>query len=538
MNTLKYFLVFTLLSSSIFADVTLPSIFSEYMVLQQESKNLIWGWAYPNEKVTVSTSWGENVSTITDNEGKWNLLIPTPSYRSNQSIKIQGTNSIDIANVNIGEVWLAVGQSNMGWGIENTFNGDAEIEDAKKSNIRFYNPQSTLSSTPLNNQDAKWQTVNSEDIGRISAISFYFANKLYHELKIPIGVVVEAYAGTSVELWMPKEIQMDDKITLDYITGASGDKARYAKYVKKCNAKYKKDPVKFRKLKDKPPFEETYNYPGNTFNAMINPIVGYGIKGMIYYQGERNSKRIKQAEHYETQLPKLFNYYRSIWSTRTRGNVSDSFSCYFIQLPSYKGTQELPVENDTWPVMRDVMRKIANSEKNCDMAVTIDTGDEVVLHPHNKKPGGVRLAYLALKNDYNRKIVSKGPVFKNQKIKGSKIELTFDTQGAEIVTGRDGMIDAFAIAGSDGKWFFADKVKISKNIITVSSEKVKSPVAVRYAWSQNPSKRNLIYNEYGLPASPFRTDKFKFDNKIHRPIKPKKHKGYVIADWSRPAMPQ
>ncbi len=538
MKAIKYIILLVLLSFELSADVILPNIFSENMVLQQESKNLIWGWAEPNEKIKISTSWGENVGTITDSEGKWEVLIPTPSFRENQSIKIQGENSLEINNVNIGEVWLGVGQSNMGWGIENTFNGEKEMQDAKKSNIRFFNPASTLSTTPLDNQDAQWLTTNSEGVGKVSATSFYFANKLYQELNIPIGIIVEAYAGTSVELWMPKEIQMDDKITADYITGASGDKERYTKYVERCNEKYAKDPVKFKKLKDKAPFEETYNFPGNTFNAMINPIIGYGIRGIIYYQGERNSKRIKQAQHYETQLPKLFNYYRSIWNERTSNNVSESFSCYFIQLPSYKGAQDKPVENDTWPVMRETMRQISNNEKNCDLAVTIDTGDEVVLHPQNKKPGGIRLAYLALKNDYNKNIVSKGPVYKSKNIKGDKIELLFETQGAEIISAKEGMIDAFAIANKKGEWFWADKVEVNGNEVTVSSKKVSNPIAVRYAWSQNPSQKNLMYNEFGLPAGPFRTDNFEYPEEIYRPIKPKKQKGYVVKDWERLDMPQ
>lgn len=208
-------------------------------------------------------------------------------------------------------------------------------------------------------------------------------------------------------------------------------------------------------------------------------------------------------------------------------------------MPSYKGYQEFPVENDTWPYLRDVMTKISKNVINADRAITIDTGDSIVVHPLNKKPVAVRLAYLALKNDYSENIVNQGPEYSDYSIEGTGVIITFETQGATIVAVRPNEdINSFAIAGSDKVWYWADDVVISGNTIIVSSSEVSEPVAVRYAWAQNPSQLNLIYNNYGLPASPFRTDDWEMPSEELRPDNPAKPTGYESVDWYRPEMSQ
>ncbi len=554
---MKYkFLVFLLVvvSFSTFADVTLPNHFSDKMVIQRNSKNLFWGWAEPNEKVSISTSWcGVVKHTFADSEGNWSILIGTPEHQKNQKITVKGNNTIVINDVSIGEVWLGVGQSNMGWGIFNTFNGEETMLEALEADITFYNAPKDTARVPQIIQEGSW--VNAQDdpelVGDVSAAAFHFALKLYKELDMPIGVILESYGGTPVEAWTPLDIQLDDPVVNAYVNDEQqgSAKALYYKYIAKQAAKYLEDPVANSKLEhfytDPIPFEVNYQYPGVLYNAMINPIVGYGIKGMIYYQGERNSKEIDQAERFGFQLPKLVNHYRSIWNERSKGNVADDFSCYFVQLPSYKGAQELPVENDTWPRMREVMRNIPLEYAGFDYAVTMDTGDSILLHPQNKKPVGIRLAYHALKNEYGKNIVNSGPIFQSHSINGAEVELTFDTQGANIVAVRpNDPIDLFAIAGEDEVWHWADNVVISGNKITVSSSEVTVPLAVRYAWSQNPSERNLIYNNYGLPATSFRTDSFEFPKMpngkdiLYRKDKPQKPAGYDPQDWYRPEMPQ
>jgi len=266
----------------------------------------------------------------------------------------------------------------------------------------------------------------------------------------------------------------------------------------------------------------------------------YGIRGAIWYQGERNSKNVPQAVHYREQLAQLIAYYRASWHELSGENVAKDSPFYFTQLPSWNPPQKVPVEGlaAPWAVNREMMRLVASDVPNTGMAVSIDTGDPVLLHPRNKKPVGIRLAYLALKQTYGKKIVASGPRYRKQSVAGNRIILEFDSVGGGMMAAKPGKLDAFAIAGEDRKWHWAD-AEIKGATIIVSSPDVSRPVAVRYAWAMNPSKRNLLYNKAGIPASPFRTDTwplFEADDEIVTVNKPEKPDGYESKDWNRPPM--
>ena len=540
MNKFKFLILLTFLSLNSFAEITLPSIFTDGMVIQQNSKNLIWGWAEPNEKVYVNTSWcGVQKSTIADSEGNWELFIGTPEHNTNQKIVVKGSNTITINDVSIGEVWLAVGQSNMHRNIGRSFNWEEEVDNALDKDMKFFYAPSVSTEFPSIKQEGNWLSATEVNEEYISAISFYFADKIYDNINVPIGIIVEAYGGTPVEAWMPLSLQMDSQSTMAYIAEDSRQRIKHEELSEERRLLYESDPIKYKRFEIRPPFEAKAQYPGATYNGMINPIVGYGIKGMIYYQGENNAVAgIDRAIEFSTQLPKLINYYREIWSERTNNNVDSSFPFYFVQLPSWRKYQVLPVENDVWPVARESMLKIATNTVNTELVVTIDTGDSVDIHPFNKKPIGIRLAYHALKNEYSKAIVNQGPVYVDYLVNGTDVELNFETQGANIVSAKEGDINTFAVAGSDEVWYWADNVVINGNKITVSSSQVSSPVAVRYAWALNPSKRNLIYNEFGMPASPFRTDDWTISTTTYQKGSSKPSKDYIHIDWDRPEMPQ
>ncbi len=553
------------------ADVVLPPIFSDKMILQQNSKNLLWGKADPNEKVSVSTSWcGVVKHTYANAEGNWKLFLGTPSYGTGFKITVKGNNTIEINDVAIGEVWLGIGQSNMGWAAKSTFNGSSELEKAKDFPIRIYRGERGASTEPEFSQDARWYRLDDsrQELLRIPGVSFFFVNKLYTSLEIPVGIIVEPYAGSPIEAWMPKDIQMVHQATADYVNGVTVQKYiyrnltprdiangktvgewqyktinsvdDYAGKLERCNQKHLDDPDNVPEC-TLPPFEENMFYPGAIYNGMVNPVVGYGIKGMIYYQGESNSDDFEEIALFESQMTMLIDYYRTLWNTKTEGNVDASFPFYLVQLPSWKDHQDLPVEEDLWPAMREVMNNITRDVANTGIAVGIDTGDQYRLHPKNKMPLGIRLAYHALKDNYGKNIVDIGPVYESYNVVGSSIELNFETQGATIVPVRPNEdINSFAVAGSDKVWHWADNVVIDGNKITVSSSEVSSPVAVRYAWAYNPTQRNLIYNEHGLPASPFRTDNWAYPavTETYRPAKTVDPEGYEPVDWYRPEMPQ
>jgi len=529
------------------ADVRLPQIFGDNMILQQKTSNAVWGFAEPGEKVTVKASWGSEARAVADKIGHWKILLKTPGHGTGYHLTVQGKNTLTVRNVAIGEVWLCAGQSNMGWRLSAVFGGAKDAASANYPNLRIFRSERKHSHQPQEDCVAKWAPCAPDSAATCSAVSFYFARKLHQELKIPIGIVVQPYAGTPIEGWMPREIQMNDPRTRKDVEetdkiSAAYDITQAKKQLERAMQRWKQGERRGKPVL-RTPGNWGHQYPGNIFNGMIHPVRPYGIRGAIWYQGERNAKDVPQALNYRRQITLLINYYRSSWHELSGGNVAKDFPFYFTQLPSWTPAQEKPVEHleAAWAVNREMLRLVASEVPNTGMAVSIDTGDTIALHPKNKKPIGLRHAYLALKQVYGKDIVANGPLFKKQTIKGNQINLEFDAVGSGLMTARPGKMNSFAIAGKDRKWHWAD-AKIKEDAVVVSSTEVSIPVAVRYAWAMNPSQRNLLYNKEGLPASPFRTDSWPlFDPKKDQAVtvnKPQKPEGYQPKDWARPKMIQ
>jgi sialate O-acetylesterase len=557
---LQLFVLSLLPLVSTISKVRLPGVFTDNLVFQQQSGNPVWGWAKPGEEVTVLTSWGTKDSATADKDGKWMIITYTTRAGTGHEVSISGENEIVLKNVALGEVWLCAGQSNMGWSVANSFEAEGEAE-VDLPNLRIFRSAREHWHEPLHeNRDrlAKWKPCDPKSAAETSAVSYYFGKTLQQKLGVPVGIIQRAYAGTPIEGWMPWSIQSKDsrsiahKKSLDdgsrrlISRGQTKQKAlaEYKKELKEYNAKIGRgETMKNASRSLSPPIITKpsslgHQYPGNIYNAMIVPIRPYAIRGMIWYQGERNAKNVPQAEHYANQLKQLIGHYRNTWHGESWGAVSDGFPVYFTQLPSWNPPQQKPVEGleASWAVSRESMRKVSQEVYNTGMAVTIDTGDAVELHPKNKKPIGLRHAFLALGKTYGFPIVHEGPVFSDFSQDGAKVVLRFESIGSGLIAGRKGKIDSFAIAGKDRVWQWAD-ARIDKDLVILSSPKVKKPVAVRYAWAMNPSVRNLLYNQEGFPASPFRTDAWPlFDPKseVVEVNKPKKPKGYQSKDWNRP----
>ena len=535
-----------LLPSSTSADVRLPAIVGDNMILQQRTGAPLWGWADPGERVTVAGSWGKQASAVADEKGKWKACLDTPSHGGPYTLIVTGKNEITIDNVIIGEVWLCAGQSNMGWRLSATFDGEEDSASADFPNLRIFRSERYHSHEPQEDCLGQWVPCTPQTAATCSAVSFYFARKLHQELQVPVGIVLQPYAGTPIEGWMPKEIQLDDPRTRKNVEQMDIESAAYDPAAAKKQLARALENWKQGKRKGRPrlrtPSNWGHQYPGNIFNGMIHPVRPYGIRGAIWYQGERNAKDVAQAANYVKQLPMLIDYYRSSWHQRSDGNVARDFPFYFVQLPSWLPAQTEPVEADAaWAVSREMMRLVARSVPNTGVAVSIDTGDDILLHPKDKKPIGLRLAYLALKRTYGRDFVEYGPFYKSHRIEGNKIVLTFDSIGSGLMAGRDGPLNSFAIAGKDREFVWADAV-IEGDSVVVSAKDVPNPVAVRYAWAANPSHRNLLYNQEGIPASPFRTDDWPlFDAENYVPveqIKPQQPADYQPVPLKRPPMTQ
>jgi sialate O-acetylesterase len=552
-----FFLFLPLLGA---AKVRLPAIFSDHMVFQQSGGNPIWGWADPKEKVTVKTSWGETHSATAGKDGRWMVIAYAPKAATGHEVTVQGSNKIVLKNVAIGEVWLCAGQSNMGWSTGNSFEGENEAKVDLPHFRIFRSAREHWHEPRRENRDrlAQWKPCDPQSAAETSAVAYYFGKKLHQTLGVPVGIIQRAYAGTPIEGWMPWSIQRDDpraqalKQTIDagskrlIARGMTKEKAlaAYEKELAEYDAKIDRGETmknQFRPLSPpiitKPP-TLGHQYPAHIYNAMIVPIRPFSIRGMIWYQGERNAKNAPQAEHYGTQLKQMISHYRSTWHGASWGSVNDGFPFYFTQLPSWNPPQTKPVEGpeSPWAVSRESMRKVSRELYNTGMAVSIDTGDAIELHPKNKKPIGLRHAYLALGKTYGLPIVHEGPVLTGHTVKDGKIILRFDSVGSGLMPARKGKLDAFALAGKNKVWHWSD-AKIEKDLIVLSSPKVKTPLAARYAWAMNPSQRNLLYNKEGFPASPFRTDDWPLYDPQADPIevnKPVKAKGYESKDWARP----
>ncbi|RMD73476.1 MAG: hypothetical protein D6820_18535 [Lentisphaerae bacterium] len=557
-----------LVNVSAMSGLKLPTIIGDNMILQQHQKNTLWGWAEPGKRVSVKASWGACATTVAGKNGKWTVFLDTPGYGTGKTLTIScGDETVTIHDVDIGEVWLCAGQSNMGWSTGNSF----EVEKESKVNLPHFRIFKSLREhwhEPLEmarDRLARWKKCTPESAAETSAVSYYFGKKLHQALGIPVGIVVQAYAGTPIEGWMPESAQKNDprlKLHKAKYEAAAKRQIERGMTEEKALARFEKELAEYNrkidagetmKNKVKPlappritqPATLSHQWPGNIFNAMIYPIIPYGIRGMIWYQGERNAKTCQQAANYTLQLKELITYYRKIWYERSGGNNDKNFPVFFTQLPSWKAPQTEPVESaveSPWIVSRESMLRATYEIPNTGMVVSIDTGDSVALHPKNKKPIGIRHAYLALKRVYGKNIVDSGPIYRKYTIRGHEIVLEFDSVGSGLMPAKPGKLNAFAIAGEDRKWHWAD-ARIVGNTVVVSSPEVPKPVAVRYAWAMNPSQRNLLYNKEGLPASPFRTDHWPLCDpnaepvEIKKPPKDRAHKKEA-KDWYRPPMPQ
>ena len=466
-----FFCILFVFISNLNAQIELGPLFSDDMILQRNSQVPIWGSAKGNEKVSIISSWNNNeVITKADNNGNWTADISTPDAGGPYEIKISSKkNILNLTNVLIGEVWVASGQSNMqmalyGGGREPVLRSIDMIAQAKNPNIRLFTVKHNSSISPIKELKGKWLVSSPANVSAFSAVGYSFADYLNKVLDIPIGIINTSWGGTPAEAWT-------DKKTLD--------------------SNFEKSQIR-NNHKDK----VVQHNPSGLFNAMINPLIPFKIRGAIWYQGEGN---VSRANNYTKLMNKMIEGWRSNWG-------QGSFPFYFVQLApfSYNG-----INNTASAYLREAQLHTMLQTENTGMAVTLDIGSEKTIHPPEKILVGKRLAYWALVKDYNLGGISfSGPIYKSLKINGDKVIVNFD-YAQNGITSYNKAIVGFEIAGED-KIFYPANAKVirgygsNRSKLEVSSDSVKKPVAVRYGW-KNYLKGNL-YNTQGLPASSFRSD--------------------------------
>ena len=474
------------------------------MVLQRDRAVPIWGKADPGETVTVGFR-GQSKKTTAGKDGKWRLNLDSMSATATPSpLIISGKNKIELKNILVGEVWLVAGQSNMQRLLSETANSDAAIAAADHPLIRLFNVSRAVAFKRQSGPLASWQACSPQSIREFSAAGYYFGVELQKELNVPLGLINSSYGGSQAEAWTPVEYLL-----------ASADLRQCVERTKiweeerpKVKADYDEKMKEWRSAVDKAKADGTrapgqpavpdalrdYRIAASIYDGMIAPLIPFAIRGALWYQGESNEGR---AQQYGILLPTMIKAWRERWG-------QGDFPFGIVQLPNYRVVKPEP-SDEAWSHLREAQRRTALTTSKTGLIVTIDVGEANDIHPKNKLDVGKRMCLWSLVEVYGRKMTGSGPMFRATKTTGSKIVLTFDEVGAGLKIHDGDKLTEFAIAGADHQWHWAEAKIVGKDRVEVWSEWVPNPLAVRYAFNNNPKHPNLT-NESGLPASPFRTD--------------------------------
>ncbi len=480
------------------ADVKLPAIFSDHMVLQRDAEVPVWGWAAPGEKVTVSIA-GQTANATAGKDGKWQVDLAPMIPGRTHTLTVQGKNTLTMKDVLIGDVWLGSGQSNMAMKVFASNDPEKEKTVANYPRIRMFTVSSSTALEPQEDCRGSWAVCSPVTVGAFSATAYFFGRELHDKLNVPIGLINSSVGGTPIESWTSLAAQKRNKELTPLMSqletqvsnyNPAEEKIKFEKALAAWEGRAAKAKAAGKKAPRKPrlagPPMLNSAYPGALFNGKISPLVPYALKGAIWYQGERNSGP-GNAELYRHQLPLLISDWRTRWAL-------GDFPFAWVQLPNFNAAAR------DWPTIRESML-LTLKTPNTGMAITIDVGDPKDIHPKNKQAVGKRLAMWALGDVYKFDIATSGPLPEKLAIKDGKVTVTFDhTNGG--LRAKEGELKGFEIAGADGKWHPA-KASVHHEICVVAhSDQVKDPKAIRYAWSDNPTCN--LYNGAKLPASPFR----------------------------------
>jgi sialate O-acetylesterase len=491
------------LAASTPADVTLPAIIGDHMVLQSGTPLTIWGWAEPGEEVSVSLAEMNAVATA-DPAGEWLLKLPPMAASAEPLIMtISGRNTIELTDVLVGEVWLGSGQSNMEWPVIAADDAPREIAAANDPQLRLFLVPKTPAATPAKNVEASWTVCTPDSVKSFSAVSYFFGRELREKLDVPVGMIASAWGGTRIEPWTPPAAFADSPDLENERKQLEAARAGYAHYKDElkrhlpklrawledaekavANGELPPDPPAF------PP--NPFGHPGaptSLYNGMIHPLVPFALRGALWYQGEANRG---QGLHYHDLMQALIRGWRTEWR---QGN----FPFLFVQLAPYRYDEHVTWLPEIWEAQTATL-----TTTNTGMAVTTDIGNVADIHPRNKREVGRRLALWALAKTYGHDdLVYSGPMYESMTVEGGRARVKFRHVGGGLTSRDERPLTWFSIAGEDKK-FVPATATIEGDAVVVESPSVSAPVAVRFGWHQ-VAEPNLA-NQEGLPASPFRTD--------------------------------
>jgi sialate O-acetylesterase len=478
MKKLTFLALALLAISTISAQVLLPKVITNNMVLQRGKPVAIWGTASAKEKITVS--FADQIETaVADTAGNWLVkLSPMKASAEPRNMVITGSNTITLENILVGEVWLCSGQSNMEYPLDRKLKkytaprkgedlSAKELGGQKNPLIRFLYVEHKLS--PVLPTDG-WKDCTDTTLRYVSAAGYFFAKSLAENLKVPIGIISTSWGGTRVEQWTPPTSYQNSPLFKDSLVGKTN-------------------------------FKIDGMVPGKMFEGMVKPIIPYTIKGFVWYQGESNLM-IHDTATFVAKTKLMLDTWKVLWK-------DESLRFYYTQIAPYNYSKR----KDKLAHGSDLLPYYWEAQANClafphaGMAVTTDLVDDLSnIHPSYKWEVGRRLSLWALARDYGQKVVYSGPLYKSMKVKQNTIELEFTQTGSGLTSADGQPLIGFTIAGADKKFVHAEAVIKGKKLI-VSSKEVQNPAAVRFAWDETAMPN--FCNKEKLPASPFRTDSWK-----------------------------
>lgn len=496
------------------AELLVSSVFGDHMVLQQKQSDAVWGWDTPGTVVTVVFA-GQTKTATAGNDGWWALrLDPLPANNTPQKMTIKGTNTREIQDILIGEVWLCSGQSNMTLPLDSTWNPDVEAAASNYPSIRLLTVPNVASQEVQRDFKGSWTSCTPETSLHFSAVAFYYGRYLHQVLGVPVGLINNGWGGSNVESWLPRSAVEDNPLYPDanaYTKKNEGravspkafakfdnDVIQYGKDIEEWNKIYTADPLtevpRPHRPHDPRDFLTSNSRLGNLYHGVLQPITGFGIKGVIWYQGESN---VARSLEYGALFKLLIKQWRDDWQ-------QGDFPFYWVQLPFHDERPAIP-DDSAWARVREGQAQ-ALSLPNTGQAVTVDLGETNDLHPRDKIDVAARLVRWALAKDYGKAIPFRSPEFKNGSLQDGKYTVTFDHVGEGLMNLHTNDVRGFAVCGEDQKWVWAHAVITDPDKVVVWSDEVKKPVALRYGWADNPGC--TLYSKEGLAVTPFRTDSF------------------------------
>ena len=489
-------------------ELRLPAIFGDNMVLQRDAPVRVWGWAEPKEMVAV-TIRGASASAEADATGKWQVTLPAMDAGGPFEMTIRGTDAQKLLkNVLYGEVWLCSGQSNMQWTLANSNDADLEALTANQPNIRLITVPQVGTQTPQEDFNGSWAECTPGVAREFSAVGYHFGMRLHQTLNVPIGLIDNAWGGSACEAWIRRDLLEEDSEFAPLIERWRKTEADWE--AGKPQAKYEAALANWKKRRDqakqdgkpaprrpRPPRNQLtgQHRPGNLYNGCLKPLIGLSIRGAIWYQGESNASR---AYQYRKLFPLMISSWRSEWD-------HGDFPFYWVQLADFRQETSEPGDS-TWAELREA-QTMALDLPNTGQAVITDLGEASDIHPRNKRDVANRLARWALAKNYGFQLPHRSPQFKSMEAVDDKVILTLEHVGGGIDTFDVAKPIGFAIAGEDQQFHWATEAKIvGKDRIELKCADVAKPVAVRYAWADNPVCN--VQSREGLPLTPFRTDQW------------------------------